>query len=99
MNKNKIKFKYLLGVWKSLPDYPTKEDVVHELSVFLVKDGRPNGDFSSQTFKSVFGSGWEKSRHGEIISSMISSEEFEQTNKSTETKRWYRIKNNPYYSN
>jgi hypothetical protein len=99
MNKNKIKFKYLLGVWKSLPGYPSREDVIYELSVFLIKDGRPNGDFSSQTFKSVFGPGWEKNQHGEIINSLISSGEFEQTNKSTETKRWYRIKNSPYYSN
>ena len=28
MNKDQIKFKYILGLWKSLPTYPTNEDLV-----------------------------------------------------------------------
>jgi len=43
MNRGRIKFKYLLSVWKTMPDYPTQEDVVYELSLYLIKDGRPNG--------------------------------------------------------
>jgi hypothetical protein len=97
MNKNKIKIKYILGLWKSLPQYPTKEDIAYEISVFLVKDGRPNGDFSSQTFKSIFGSQWEKS-YGEIIDEMIKTGELEESPKSTETKKWYKIRNNIYYT-
>ena len=97
MNKNKIKFKYILNLWKSLPSYPTKDDVIYEISVFLVKDGRPNGDFSSQTFKSIFGSSWEKT-HGDVIDLMVKDDDFEESQKSTETKKWYRIKNNIYYT-
>ena len=96
MDKNKIKFKYILGLWKTMPDYPTKDDIVYELSLFLFKDKRPGGEFSQQTFNSVFGSSWEKTKHGEIINGMIESGEFEETKKSTASKKWYKIKNNPY---
>ena len=98
MNKNKVKFKYILGLWKSLPEYPTKEDVIYEMSVYLVKDNRPNGEFSHQTFNSVFGSTWEKTKHGEVIKSMIVDGDFEEVNKNTGTKKWYKIKSNPYYN-
>ena len=91
MNKNKIKFKYLLNIWKSLPNYPTKEDLVYEIEIFLIKDGRPNGDFSNQTFKSVFGSSWEKTKHGEVIKSMIEDKDFIESEKSSDSKKWYRI--------
>ena len=98
MNKNKIKFKYILNLWKLLPDYPTKEDIIYEMSVYLIKDGRPNGDFSQQTFNSAFGSTWEKTKHGEVIRSMIEEGDFTEIDKSTGTKKWYRIKSNPYYN-
>lgn len=97
MDKNKIEFKYLMSIWKSLPDYPTKSDVLYELNVYLLKDGRPNGDFSSQTFNSAFGSDWEKTKHKTIIEDMIGAGDFELTPKSSAGKKWYRIKNNPYY--
>jgi len=97
MNRNKIKFKYLLGVWKTLPEYPTPEDVIYELSLYLLKDGRPNGEFSPQTLKSVFGGGWESNKHGEIIKKMITDGDFEETKKSTAAKKWYKISKNPYY--
>jgi hypothetical protein len=99
MNRNKAKLKYLLNIWKSLPQYPTKEDVVYEITAYLIKDGRPNGEFSPQTFKSIFGSGWDKGAHGLVINSMIKEGEIEETPKSSETKKWYRIKNNIYYKN
>lgn len=97
MNKNKIKIKYLLNLWKHLPQYPSKEDIIYETSVYLLKEGKPNGDFSVQTFKSIFGSQWEKT-HGSVIEEMMKYGDFEETEKSNETKRWYRIKNNIYYS-
>jgi hypothetical protein len=98
MNKNKIKFKYILGLWKTLPDYPKPEDIIYEISVYLVKDGRPNGDFSPQTLKSIFGSNWEKSKPGEVIDQMLKDGDIEESPKSSETKKWYRIKNNTYYT-
>lgn len=98
MNKNKVKFKYILNLWKSLPNYPTKDDVVYELTLYLIKDGRPNGDFSTQTFNSAFGSSWEKTKHGDTIRSMIEEGDFIESEKSTPSKKWYKIKDNPYYS-
>ena len=98
MNKNQIKFKYILGLWKSLPSYPTNEDLVYEISLFLVKDGRPNGEFSPQTLKSIFGTGWEKSKHAEVFGEMLADGSIVETAKSSETKKWYRIKDNKYYS-
>lgn len=98
MNKNKIKFKYILGLWKTMPQYPTTEDIVYEVSLYLLKDGRPNGEFSTQTFNSIFGSSWEKSKHGEIIKKMIINGDLGETKKSTAAKKWYRINKNPYYN-
>ena len=86
-----------MNLWRSLSDYPTKMDVIYELSVYLMKDGRPNGEFSHQTFNSAFGSEWESSKHSEIIGELIKTGEFEETSKSVAGKKWYKIKNNPYY--
>jgi len=76
MNREKIKFKYLMNLWKTLPGYPTKEDIIYELSVYLVKDGRPNGEFTTQTFNSAFGNEWQESKHGSVIDSMIKDGDF-----------------------
>ena len=88
-----------MGVWKTLPDYPTKEDIVYEISLYLLKDKRPNGEVSPQTFNSIFGSRWESESHGDIIKKMIEDGDFIETKKSTASKIWYRINNNPYYKN
>lgn len=98
MEKNNIEFKYLMNLWKILPGYPTKSDIVYELSVYLLKDGRPNGEFSFQTFNSAFGPDWEKTEHKELLEKMINEGDFEETQKSSAAKRWYKIKNNPYYN-
>lgn len=97
MQREKIKLKYLLGIWKDLPEYPTKEDVIFELNSYLIKDGRPDGDFSDQTFNSFLPQGWENQKYGEIIKELVESEVFEKTEKSSETKNWYKIKDNPHY--
>jgi hypothetical protein len=89
MNKQKIKFKYLMGLWKSLPSYPTKEDVKYEISIFLLKEGRSNSEFSSQTLNSVYGSKWDTLPQGQVIKSMIESGEISETKKSTPSKKWY----------
>jgi len=62
-----------------------------------MKDGRPNGDFSEQTFNSIFGKSWGSEKTGSVISSMIQSGTIEETEKKTGNKKWYRIKENPYY--
>jgi hypothetical protein len=97
MEKNKIKMKYLLGVWKELPEYPTKEDVIYELNLYLIKDGRPDGDFSDQTFNSFLPPNWEKTKFGKIIKELIETEVFEKSEKTLGNKNWYKIKQNPHY--
>ena len=97
MEKNKLKMKYLLGIWRDLPEYPTKEDIIYELNSYLVKDGRPDGEFSDQTFNSFLPQGCEISKHGEIVNELIESEIFEKTEKTLGNKNWYKIKNNPHY--
>jgi len=97
MNRNKVKFKYLMNLWKSLPEYPTKEDIIYELSVYLVKDGRPGGEFTLQTFNSVFGSDWSKTKHGEVIENMIGDGDFVESGVYAGNKK-YKLKEVPRYS-
>lgn len=97
MEKNKTKFKYLLEIWKDLPEYPTPDDILYELNVYLLKDGRPDGEFSKKTFNSMYGSDWEDKPHGKILNHLFSEGYFIESEKSTDNKKWYRIKNNPYY--
>jgi hypothetical protein len=97
MERSKIKFKYLMNLWKTLPSYPTHEDIVYELSVYLAKDGRPNGEFTMQTFNSAFGSDWSKTKHGEVIQEMIESGVFEKTSENQNNKTKYKIKETPEY--
>jgi hypothetical protein len=97
MEKNKLKMKYLLGIWKDLPEYPTKEDVIYELNSYLIKDGRPDGEFSDQTFNSFLPQGWEEMKQGEIIENLIETGIFEKTERTVGNKNWYKIKDNPHY--
>ena len=97
MEKSKLKMKYLLGVWKDLPDYPTREDVIYELNSYLIKDGRPDGEFSDQTFNSFLPLDWEENKFGEAVKELIETEIFEKTEKTLGNKNWYKIKDNPHY--
>lgn len=97
MEKNKLKIKYLLGIWKDLPEYPTKEDIIYELNSYLIKDGRPDGEFSDHTFNSFLPEGWEKNKFGEAVFNLIETEVFEKSEKTLGNKKWYRIKENPHY--
>jgi hypothetical protein len=97
MEKNKIKMKYHMGIWKELPSYPTEEDIIFELNSYLVRDGRPEGEFSEQTFNSFFPSGWEKNKHGELVQSLIERGIFEKQKTKQSTKIVYKIKDNPHY--
>ena len=86
-----------MNLWKSLPSYPTKEDVIYELSVYLVKDGRSSGEFTLQTFNSVFGANWSKTKHGEVIETMINEGDFIEAGVYAENKK-YKLKETPRYS-
>jgi len=97
MERDKLKIKYLLGIWKDLPEYPTEEDVIYELNSYLLKDGRPDGDFSDQTFNSFLPEKWEKAKFGEIVRELIDKGIFEKSEKTLGNKNWYKIKDNPHY--
>jgi len=86
-----------LGIWRDLQEYPTKEDIIYELNFYLVKDGRPDGEFSDQTFNSFLPQGWEEQKHGDLVRELIESEVFEKIEKNTGNKNWYKIKDNPHY--
>lgn len=90
MDRNKIKLKYVLGVWKMLANYPTPEDVVHEIRIYLEKDGRPDGEFTQQTFKSIWGSKWLETKHHEVLEKMLQNGDFEIA--GTESKPRYKLK-------
>ena len=97
MEKNKLKMKYHMGIWKELPAYPTEEDVIFELNSYLVRDGRPQGEFSEQTFNSFFPANWEKNKHGELVRSLIEKGIFEKQKTKQTSKTTYKIKDNPHY--
>jgi len=96
MNSQKLKMKYHLGVWKELPDYPTAEDLIYELNIFLSRDGRPNGDFSEQTFNAFLPKGWEEMKYSSLIQNMIQEGTFLELQKES-SKKWYKIQNNPHF--
>lgn len=97
MDKNKVKMKYHMGIWKDLPGYPSREDLIFELNSYLIKDSRPNGDFSMQTFNSFLPSGWNELKFGKIVQELIEDGTFEKQKKSQNGKEFYNIKNNPHY--
>ena len=86
-----------MGIWKELPDYPCDEDVIFELNTYLIKDGRPNGEFSESTFNSFFPAKWEKTKHGEIVKSLIDGGIFEKQKTKQGSKIMYKIKDNPHF--
>lgn len=86
-----------MGLWKTLPEYPKSDDIIYEISLYLMKDGRPNGDFSEQTFNSIFGKNWSNEKVGSVITDMIDNGIIKEVDKKTGNKKWYTIDKNPYY--
>lgn len=88
-----------MNLWKVLPNYPTQDDFIYELNVYLVKDGRPNGSFSEQTLTSAFGKGWEETKLKSIFETLVRNGSLieDSTKSSSKQKSWYKIKDNPYY--
>ena len=86
-----------MGLCKTLPEYPNPDDIIYEISLYLMKDGRPNGEFSEQTFNSIFGKNWAQEKTGDIISEMIEAGSIKEIDKKSGNKKWYTIKDNPYY--
>lgn len=95
LNKNRLPVKYLVGVWKTLPGYPTKEDVLYELANYIQRKVK-GGEFSEQTFNGIWCdqsgvANWKNTQIEKHLNSMISGGTFEKT-KDSGDKIWYRIK-------
>lgn len=88
-----------MGIWKYLPSYPTAEDIIYELSVYLIKDGRPNGDFTLQTLNSAFGQGWAKTKHGDVVKQLIEDGTFVAQSPDDPKKSKFNLRENPIYLN
>ena len=86
-----------MGIWKELSGYPTREDLIFELNSYLVRDSRPQGEFSMQTFNSFLPSGWEENEFGNIVKSLVNDGTFEPQKKNQKGKEFYKIKDNPHY--
>ena len=97
MDPRDIEFKYSMNLWKTLSGYPSAQDIIYEISSYLLKDGRPNGKFTEQTFNSIFGKDWESGDIGYMIGKMMKTGHFEKSDRSTLGKEWFKIKNNTYY--
>jgi len=54
MNKNKLKVKWLLGIYKVLPNYPTQEDILFDLVEFLYQKDQINDSFTISIFKLIY---------------------------------------------
>ena len=67
------------------------------VNFYLVKDGRPDGEFSDQTFNSFLPTDWEETKHGELVKELIETDIFEKSEKTLGNKNWYKIKENPHY--
>lgn len=91
MEKNKTKIKYLLGIWKNLDNYPTEEDLEYEIESHLKKDNKSTLEFTSINLKSIFGTGWEKSKTFDVFNKMINSGKIIETGKESETRKKYKL--------
>jgi hypothetical protein len=52
MEKTKIKLKYSMNLWKSLPQYPTAEDVLYDIQLYLIKEKKK--EFSNTSMNYVW---------------------------------------------
>jgi hypothetical protein len=52
MTQENIPVKYTMNIWKSLPVYPTKNDVLFEIYSYLFKNSKT--EFSEQTLNAIW---------------------------------------------
>lgn len=96
MEKEKIKFKYLLNFWKTMEEYPTQEDILYEITSYMEKDGRGDSDFSQSTLDFIFRNNTEKEmvEINKRLKEMKKSGAIIKTKETGKGKEWWRIKDN-----
>lgn len=58
---NNTKFKYLMGIWKILPEYPTEDDIIYEIKEFL-KGNNSSDIFDENTLSKIFGKDYKEEK-------------------------------------
>lgn len=101
MDKKKLPIKYQIGIWKTLPNYPTKNDILYELQVHVSK--MKTGEFSEQTFNGIWYdeggvANWRGTKIEAHLESIINDSAIvEQTKCDEKTgKQWYKIVGSPW---
>jgi hypothetical protein len=64
---NKIKMKYTLGIWRDLPEYPQKEDVIFELISTIAKISDGKWEITEKQLDSFFAKYPEFNQKEEVI--------------------------------
>lgn len=84
--------KYHLGMWKSLPGYPTDSDFLFEVISYLEKNSK-TGEFSELTLNTAVGPKW-RDTHDLVFRRLIESGQIEAEQRKDKTV--YRVKSNPF---
>lgn len=96
MEKNKVKLKYHLNLWRTLPSYPTQEDILYEIYSFLLKDGKK--EFSDIAMNYIWkdeegNPNWKGTAIEDQFNKLIERRTIKKVNKEgAKTERsWYKI--------
>ena len=92
MTQENVPVKYTMNIWKSLPVYPTKLDVLYEIYAHMFKNGKT--EFSEQTLNSIWydakGSGnWKGTRYEHHFIELQKDVTFKEVKKND--KQWFII--------
>lgn len=93
--KDMLPIKYLVGVWKTLPGYPTSEDVLYEICHYMNRKGMT--DFSELTFNGIWYdttgvANWKGTDVEARLNEMMSDGTFLVNRTDANGKNWYEIK-------
>lgn len=88
-----------MNIWKTLPKYPTREDVLYELCMYVEKN-LANKEFSELTFNGIWYdtggvANWKGTRIEEHINEMFANGTFVMS-RDQNGKTWFKVANNPF---
>ena len=72
INQEKVPFKYHLKMWKALPDYPTVEDFMYELCLYMSKISKTN-EFTEMTLNGAIGKYWQSGPMAQRLEDAVKS--------------------------
>lgn len=92
---DKLPIKYHIGIWKTLHGYPTRNDVLYELYVYVSK--KITDEFSEQTLNGIWydqegAANWKGTVYETHINDMMSDGTFKKVRTEEKSgKEWYTI--------